>query len=171
MTTRSTPLVLFLLAAACATPAIEESNAYPELVTAMHDLQSEQQRFAATTVLPQTFAFPGQGRVVARIVSLDGYPGNTYVRCRFHYFNDTGKPVTRALVSLDVLDGAGRMVASQVSVCIFPTPRAIYPGSLRTDSGTSAEMNVVGLARDACFSPRSIIAGLASDLQGSICSK
>ena len=133
MTTRSTPLVLFLLAAACATPAIEESNAYPELVTAMHDLQSEQQRFAGTTVLPQTFAFPGQGRVVARIVSLDGYPGNTYVRCRFHYFNDTGKPVTRALVSLDVLDGAGRMVASQVSVCIFPTPRAIYDGTFYAD--------------------------------------
>src|SRR5262245_2590451 len=133
MTTRPIPLVLFLLATACAAPAIEESNAYPELMTAMTDLQAEQQRFAATTVLPQTFKFPGQGRVVARIVSLDGYPGNTYVRCRFHYFNDTGRPVARSLVSLDVLDGAGRMVASQVSVCIFPTPRAIYDGTFYAD--------------------------------------
>lgn len=124
---------LLLLAAACATPTIEESTAYPDLVAAMQDLQREQKRFTAVTTLPRTIEFPGQGRVVIRDVSLDGYPGNTYVRCRFHYQNTTGRPVLRALVSLDVLDAEQQLVASQVSVCIFPTPRAIYDGTFFAD--------------------------------------
>jgi hypothetical protein len=39
----------------------------------------------------------------------------------------------RSLVSLDVLDADGQLVASQVSVCIFPTPRAIHSGTFFAD--------------------------------------
>src|SRR5439155_23164711 len=107
----------------------DERSPYPDLRAAMRELQGEQRRFAAATALPQVLDFPGQGRVTIRQLSLDGYPGNTYVRCRFHYQNNTGKPVLRSLVSLDVLDAEGRMVASQVSVLIFPSVRAIYEGT------------------------------------------
>lgn len=130
----SRPLsALLFLFAACAAPPADEASAYPDLLAAMQDLRREQDRFRAATVLPQSLQFPGQGRVVVRDVSLDGYPGNTYVRCRWHFLNDTGRPVTLARVSLDVLDAAGHMVASQQSVCIFPTPRAIYDGTFFAD--------------------------------------
>ena len=134
MTMRRTPLLL-LVAAACAVPADEGDGptTYSALLAAMSNLQHEQQRLTAATPLPQHLDFPGQGRVTVRQLSLDGYPGNTYVRCRFHFQNNTGREVLRALVSLDVLDGAGRLVASQVSVCLFPTPRAIHDGTFFAD--------------------------------------
>jgi len=50
--------------------------------------------------------------------------------------------VSRSLVSLDVLDAAGRMVASQVSVCIFPTPREIYDGTFYADELRTQTHNV-----------------------------
>lgn len=134
MTTRILALLLLpLFSAACAVSAAEERTTYLEQVAAMHQLEAEQARFTATTVLPQVLDFPDQGRVTIRQLTLDGYPGNTYVRCRFHYENNTGRPVLRALVSLDVLDAEGRMVASKVSVCIFPTPRAIHAGTFFAD--------------------------------------
>lgn len=119
------------LLAACATH--DDISAYPDLAAAMQDLQHEQKRFAATTVLPRTFEFPGQGTVTVRQLSLDGYPGNTYLKCRWHYVNTTGKPVLRALVSLDVLDPEGRMVASKVAVCIFPAISPIHEGAWYSD--------------------------------------
>lgn len=127
--------LLLLLAAGCATTENDDDDApvYPQLLAAMKDLQAAQRRFDAATTLPLKFDFPGQGKVVVREASLDGYPGNTYVRCRFHFLNDTGKPVVRALVSLDVLDAESKLVASQVSICIFPTPRAIYDGTWYAD--------------------------------------
>lgn len=125
-------LTMTTLAASCSTSPIELS-AYPELHQAMLHLQQEQVRFDAAKTVPSRLDFPGQGRITIRDVSLDGYPGNIYVRCRFHYENNTGRPVLRSLVSLDVLDAAGRMVASQVSVLIFPTPRAIYDGTFFSD--------------------------------------
>jgi hypothetical protein len=134
MTMRRAPCLLSLLvAAACAVPADDESATYANLMASMSNLQQEQRRFTAATRLPQDFDFPGQGRVTVRQLSLDGYPGNTYVRCRFHYQNNTGREVLRALVSLDVLDSAGKLVASQVSVCLFPTPRAIHDGTFFAD--------------------------------------
>jgi len=126
-------LLLPFLSQACAVTTEPEQSVYPQLLAAMSDLEAEQRRFAVATIVPQTFDFEGQGRVTARQLALDGYPGNTYVRCRFHYENNTGRAVLRALVSLDVLDPEGRMVASQVSVCIFPTPRAIYDGTFFAD--------------------------------------
>lgn len=129
---RSPLLCVLLLAPACTTVEAEGSI-YPSLLEAMHELNAEEARFAAATTLPKRLEFPGNGRVVIRELSLDGYPGNSYVRCRFHYENTTGEPVLRSFVSLDVLDSEGRMVASQVSVCIFPTPRAIYDGTFYAD--------------------------------------
>ena len=131
MATHRSLLLSFLLAA-CASGTAEFS-AYPDLQIAFGELKEEQRRFAASNVLPQVFEFPGQGRVTVREVSLDGYPGNTYVRCRWHYRNTTGKPVVRAFVSLDVLDAEGRMVASQVCVAIFPTIEPILTGSYYAD--------------------------------------
>ncbi len=124
----------FLLGA-CASPsspAVEET-AYESLKASMEDLKAAQKRFAAANEMPKTLDFGGNGKVTIRQLSLDGYPGNTYVRCRFHFQNDTGRPVLRSLVSLDVLDADGELVASQVSVCIFPTPRAIHDGTFFAD--------------------------------------
>lgn len=129
-----TPLFCFL-SAACATGSGSDSEgtAYPALLASMQNLEAEQKRFAATTELPQTLDFGKDGRVVVRQLALDGYPGNTYVRCRFHFQNNTGRPVLRAVISLDVLDSKGELVASQSSVCIFPTPRAIHDGTFFAD--------------------------------------
>ncbi len=136
MSHRSPPAILWLLCAlfpACTAIEDHDASVYPDKVSALRELETAQQQFAATAEVPQRLDFPGQGRVVVRQLALDGYPGNTYVRCRFHYLNNTGRPVVRSLVSLDVLDGNGAMVASQVSVCIFPTPRAIYDGTFFAD--------------------------------------
>lgn len=127
--------LLCFLSAACATSSGSDSEgtAYPALVASMQHLEAEQKRFAATTELPQTIDFGKDGRVVVRQLALDGYPGNTYVRCRFHFQNNTGRPVLRAVIALDVLDSKGELVASQSSVCIFPTPRAIHDGTFFAD--------------------------------------
>ena len=129
---RTASLILTLLAGACALPTYP-SSAYPDLHQAMQDLQLEQDRFLASTPLPKKFDFPGNGQVTVRQVSLDGYPGNSYVRARWTYQNNTGRPVLRALVGLDVVDAEGRVVASKVSVCIFPSPRPIYDGTYYAD--------------------------------------
>jgi hypothetical protein len=131
-----TPLLPFvLLLAACATSDVEprEETAYASLVASMEDLKAAQKRFGAQYETPTDLDFGANGKVTIRQLSLDGYPGNTYVRCRFHYENNTGRPVMRSLVSLDVLDADGQLVASQVSVCIFPTPRAIHSGTFFAD--------------------------------------
>lgn len=129
----STLVALFpiLLAQGCAEmhPAGEY---YPELQRMLDQFRVEQQNFAQTE--PQThWSFPGAGDVTVREISLDGYPGNTYVRCRFLYQNTTGKPVNRSWVSLDVLDAEGQMVSSQVSVLIIPVPMPIAAGSYFAD--------------------------------------
>ena len=76
---------------------------------------------------------------VLRDISLDGFPGGSYVRCRFHYQNRTDKPVVKSWVSLDVLDSEGKLVASHACVCIIPIPMPIARGSyysaeLRTET-------------------------------------
>ncbi len=134
-TNRRANLVLCLVLGACASsPHSErEETAYAALSASMESLKVAQQRFVAGNETPRSIDFDGNGKVTIRQLSLDGYPGNTYVRCRFHYTNNTGRPVNRALISLDVLDGKGELVASQVSVCIFPTPRAIHDGTFYAD--------------------------------------
>ena len=121
-----------LLACACATPvAIEHPG--QELVLELRNFQVLQQVFREQNTVPQTFDFPGHGRVTVRDVTLDGFPGNEYVRCRFHYQNRTDKPVVQSWVSLDVLDNQGRLVASQATCCIVPHPIAIARGSFFSD--------------------------------------
>jgi hypothetical protein len=150
MPTRSHPLPVrallcaSLLLGACASgdTYITDLSGYPDLQVAFGDLKQEQRRFAAANLMPRKLDFPGHGRVTVREVSLDGYPGNTYVRCRWHYLNTTGKPVLRADVSLDVLDPEGRMVASQVSVCIFPSPRPILEGTYYADELRTQTLDV-----------------------------
>jgi len=126
---RAVPL---LLAAACATPVRIERPEHP-LQAELRDFQVAQQVFREQNRVPQEFDFPGQGRVTVREVSLDGFPGNTYVRCRFRYENRTDKPVVQSWVSLDVLDAEGRLVASQASICIVPHPMPIARGSYCSD--------------------------------------
>ena len=126
-------LLPLLLAAACAQAPTPSLSAYPELAQAMREFEVEQNRFSASTMLPKKFEFPGNGEVTVLDAALDGYPGNTYVRARWSYQNTTGRPVLRALVSLDILDADGKLVASKVSVCIFPTPRLMYDGTYFSD--------------------------------------
>lgn len=129
---RIAALFCTLLAAACTAPH-ESLSAYPDLMVAMRELEAEQKRFAAGVRVPEKREFPGHGQVTIRQLSLEGYPGNTYVKCRWHYQNNTGKPVSRAFVTLDVLDGEQHVVASQTCVCIFPGIRPIEEGTFYAD--------------------------------------
>jgi hypothetical protein len=121
-----------LLAVACATPAPTERPAHV-LESELRQLQALQQVFRAQNTTPIDFDFPADGRVTVREISLDGWPGSTYLRCRFHYQNRTEKPVVQAWVSLDVLDGEGRMVSSQACNCVIPVPIPIARGSYYSD--------------------------------------
>ncbi len=71
--------------------------------------------------------------MTVREISLDGFPGGTYLRCRFHYQNRTDKPVVQAWVSLDVLDAEKNPVATQTAHCIVPIPVPIARGSYYSD--------------------------------------
>lgn len=126
-------LVLLLAAASCTTSNAHPLDPYPELKQAMAEFKVQQADFNQRLELPKNYDFPGAGRVSVRQLSLEGYPGNTYVRCRFTYQNTTGKPIMHATVSLDVLNAAGKVVARQSSVCIVPTAVPIAEGSLFSD--------------------------------------
>jgi len=141
MTARSVSALMLLLLAACATQAADDLSIYPELKAALAEFRVEQKRFLEHNGVPQAFDFPGAGRVSVRDVRLEGYPGNSYVRCRFVYQNTTGKPVVRSWVSLDVLDSSGNMVASKVSVLIVPVPMPIADGSYFSDELSTRTMD------------------------------
>ena len=133
MTPRLPPVALLsFLAAACATPVGTERPEH-SLQLELREFQGLQQVFREQNTTPIDFDFPDDGRVTVREVSLDGWPGSAYVRCRFHYQNRTEKPVVQSWVVLDVLDAEGRLVASQASVCIVPHPIAIARGSYFAD--------------------------------------
>ncbi len=121
-----------LLPIACATPVAIERPEHA-LHVELRDFQTQQWVFREQNTTPQVFDFPEQGRVTVREISLDGFPGNAYVRCRFHYQNRTAKPVVQSWVSLDVLDAQGNLVASQASVCIVPHPIPIARGAYFAD--------------------------------------
>ncbi|GAB4147133.1 MAG: hypothetical protein Fur0037_15280 [Planctomycetota bacterium] len=129
LATSSTALAAFL--ASCV-HVDRGSSYYPELQRALDAFRAEQRAFAESR--PKTvWEFPGAGTVTVREVSLDGYPGNSYVRCKFLYRNTTRKPVSRVWVSLDVLDAEGKLVASQSSLLIVPIPIPIAKGSYFAD--------------------------------------
>jgi hypothetical protein len=129
------PLLCLLGLTTLAGCATQDSvlSIYPELQAALTDFQREKAVFLAKYPTPQQLDFQGAGRVQVREIELAGYPGNAFVRCRFHYRNTTGTPVVRAWVSLDVLDAEGRMVASQVSVLVSPAAQAIGYGNYFSD--------------------------------------
>jgi hypothetical protein len=124
-------LVLAALLAACASPA--PPRATPPQVTALREFERVQDVFRSQYTGRQSIDFDGHGRVTVMDLSLDGYPGNAYVRCRFQYQNRTAKPVVQAWVSLDVLDPAGEIVDTRTSCLIMPNATAIARGSYFVD--------------------------------------
>ena len=118
----------FLLASACAT-SVEVGRTRDAREDELRELQLVQAVFREQYSGRHQFDFEGHGRITVREVSLDGFPGNTYVRCRFHYQNRSPQPVTQAWVSLDVLDAEQRVVGTQSCRLILPTAVAIDRGA------------------------------------------
>ncbi|MBL8748513.1 MAG: hypothetical protein JNK78_05085 [Planctomycetes bacterium] len=125
----ATPL---LFAAACAVSGSTETTVHP-LVAELDDLRVQQQVFRQQNTAPIEFDFPEDGRVTVREISLDGWPGAEYLRCRFHYQNRTTRPIVKAWVSLDVLDARHQVVSSQSVNCIVPVPIPLARGSYYSD--------------------------------------
>jgi hypothetical protein len=127
---------LLLLAAAgataCATPVHVEPGEHA-LVRELREFKATQQVFRADNMGTHTFDFEGHGRVTVREITLDGFPGNAYLRCRFHYQNRTLKPVVQSWVSLDVIDDIGRVVSTQTCHVIVPVPVPLERGSYYSD--------------------------------------
>jgi hypothetical protein len=128
MTLRTNLVVsAFLLASACAT-SVELGRASDSRQEDLREFQRLQAVFREQYSGQRQFDYEGHGRVTVREISLDGYPGNSYVRCRFHYQNRSARPVMQAWVSLDVLDGQQRVVATQSCRLILPTSASIERG-------------------------------------------
>ncbi|MFT4515359.1 MAG: hypothetical protein ACI89X_004507 [Planctomycetota bacterium] len=126
-----TAIPLFL-AAACATPVTVDLHDH-ERKAELQDFQFAQQVFREQNMGVHKFDFEGHGRVTVREITLDGFPGSTYLKCRFHYQNRTIKPVVQSWVSLDVLDAKGRIVSTQSCHVIVPTPMPIARGAYYSD--------------------------------------
>ena len=130
--TRSLVVSALLFASACATP-VEMSSARLTLTDDLHRFQQLQGVFRSQYSGKHVFDFEGHGRVTVREISLDGFPGHGYVRCRFHYQNRTPKPVVQSWISLDVLDADGRVVSTQSCHMVMPTCSAIDRGAYYSD--------------------------------------
>lgn len=130
--TQTAAVLALLLASACATP-VEIERPEHALEAELRDFQIAQQVFREQNTGTHRFDFEGHGRVEVREISLDGFPGNAYVRCRFHYQNRTSKPVVQSWVSLDVLDAEGRLVSTQQCHLVVPVPMPIARGSYYSD--------------------------------------
>ena len=121
-----------LLAVACTTHVgtpVHDNDLQQEL----ERFKSMQQVFHEQNTGVHKFDFEGHGRVTVREISLQGFPGSTYLKCRFHYQNRTIKPVVQCWVSLDVLDSEGRIVSTQSCHLIVPVPIPIARGSYYSD--------------------------------------
>jgi hypothetical protein len=128
-----------LLAAACATRGSSDANDHM-LHADLRVFQEGQQVFRAQNIGTHEFDFGAHGHVTVREITLDGFPGSTYLRCRFHYQNRTEQPVVQTWVSLDVLDAENNVAGSQTCHCIVPVPipiarEAYYSDELRVDTG------------------------------------
>ncbi|MBL8736014.1 MAG: hypothetical protein JNL12_06250 [Planctomycetes bacterium] len=123
--------LLLLTAAGCASHGSAPAD-HP-MHAELRVFQDAQRVFRSQNSGTHEFDFEGHGRVTVREITLDGFPGHTYLRCRFHYQNRTSQPVFQAFVSLDVLDPKGRIVSSQSCHCIVPTPMPLARGSYYSD--------------------------------------
>ena len=121
-----------LLVTACVTP-VEIVETEHVLETELHEFQEAQRVFREQNMGVHVFDFPDHGRVTVREITLDGFPGSEYLKCRFHYQNRTQKPVVQSWVSLDVLDADGRVVSTQSCHLIVPVPMPIARGSYVSD--------------------------------------
>lgn len=108
----------------------------------LREFQVAQQVFRAQNMGQFEFDYAGHGRVTVREITLDGFPGSTYLRCRFHYQNRTSKPIYQAWVSLDVLDAKGQIVSTQSCHCIVPAPMPLARGSYYSDELRTMTYNV-----------------------------
>jgi len=126
------PLAALLALAACATP-VEIERPEHTLQVELREFQQAQRVFREHNIGSTVLDFPDHGRVTVREITLDGFPGHAYLRCRFHYQNRTPKPVVQAWVSLDVLDASGQIVSTQSCHCIVPVPIPIERGSYYSD--------------------------------------
>ena len=130
--TRHLVATTLLFAAACAGP-VEMSRPRNVREDTLHEFQVMQGVFRSQYSGSHVFDFEGHGRVTVREISLDGFPGHSYVRCRFHYQNRTAKPVMQSWVSLDVLDADGRVASTQSCHMVMPTSTAIERGAYYSD--------------------------------------
>ena len=121
-----------LLATACATPVRVETGEHV-LEAELREFQEAQRVFREQNTGTHQFDFEGHGRVTVRSITLEGFPGGTYLKCRFHYQNRTKKPVVQSWVSLDVLDAEGRMISTQSCHLVVPVPVPIARGSYYAD--------------------------------------
>ena len=121
-----------LLAAACTTHVATPSHDN-DLQQELERFKTNQQVFHEQNTGVHKFDFEGHGRVTVRAISLEGFPGSTSLKCRFHYQNRTIKPVVQCWVSLDVLDSEGRIVSTQSCHLIVPVPIPIARGSYYSD--------------------------------------
>lgn len=117
-----------LFAGACATTSSKPPAGWSRLHE-LQEFQLLQAVFREQYSGRHVFDFEGHGRVTVREISLDGFPGHSYVRCRFHYQNRTAAPVMQAWVSLDVLDADGQVAGTQTVRLVMPTSTAIARGS------------------------------------------
>ena len=126
---------LISLAASCASSYHRDGYDYGSSESAQHrfaelrTLQDAQQVFSEQNRGSHQFDFKGHGRVTVREILLEGYPGNVYLKCRYHYQNRTDKAVVQSYVSLDALDKNGNLIASSTQRLIVPVPIAIARGA------------------------------------------
>jgi hypothetical protein len=129
---RHLPSLPMLLLSACAA-AVEVERPQHALEVELRQFQQAQDMFRQQNTAPLQFEFQGHGRVTVKEITLDGFPSNSYLRCRFHYQNRTDKPVVQAFVSLDLVDAQDRVRSSQTCHCIVPYPVPIERGAYYAD--------------------------------------
>jgi hypothetical protein len=124
---RRLPLACLAFAACASSIEVERPEHAAE--AELRQFQQSQDLFRQQNTVPMVFDFAGHGRVTVREITMDGFPGNTYLRCRFHYQNRTDKPVVQAFVSLDIVDAENRVRSSQTCHCIIPFPEPMERGA------------------------------------------
>ncbi len=122
----------FLFTAACAS-TVEIGAPDTSRESQLYELQLLQDVFRTQYKGKHVFNFENHGQVTVRQITLEGFPGHTYLRCRFHFQNRTAKPVVQSWVSLDVVDAEGALASTQSCHMVMPTSAPIARGSYYSD--------------------------------------